>query len=401
MGTWKNRRVKAAQILVIAASAGILAAAPLTWEIEVVDHTGPGKYSSLKFDTKGNAHLAFIVEDSHHTLKYAFWDHALKKWFVMTVATEASFCSLAVDSKQHPHISWADFGTGSGTKLRYAHFDGTQWEQEPIRLHSDVVAYYTSVAVDPNDMPAISYYEYRGAKGSDEVDRLRVVTRRANTWEVRTVDPEPQSGKFNAIAIDPGGGIHVAYANVSGMFAGMRYAFGSDKHWRVEILEGLRENKGGYVGFSANIALDKESNPHVTYMNQSNGTVKYAVRRNGVWRIQAVGRVSKVGYPDRNSIALDDDGRPYITYYDAGAGALMISYPDGKKWIAEVIDGDSAGFTSSVQIDNGKIWVSYADEGVGGIKVAHADLPGGLSPMDSAPALKVPLPPKVPFPPKK
>src|ERR1017187_4032096 len=89
-----------------------------TWHIEMIDQGGVGKFTSLKIDKEGNAHLAYVVEDSKETLKYAFWDHALKRWFTMKVAEGASFSSMALDSKQHPHISWADSGTISGCKLR-------------------------------------------------------------------------------------------------------------------------------------------------------------------------------------------------------------------------------------------------------------------------------------------
>jgi hypothetical protein len=398
MDTSKKKRVNASWLLAIAGCAGFLTAFAhaATWEIEVVDHTGSGRFSTLKIDRDGNCHVSFVVEDAEHTLKYGFWDHRLKRWFVMPVATGASFSSMALDSKQRPHIAWADFGTGSGTKLRYAHFDGTRWEIEPVRLSSDVVGYYTSIAMDSHDMPSISFYEMRGPKGTDLADRMRVVTRNEEGWEVRTVDADAQSGKFNSIAVDSHGGIHLAYANVSGLLGGMRYAYGFDKAWRVEILEGLRENNNGYVGFSAAIAVDKDSNPHVTYMNQSTGAVKYAVRRNGSWQIQAIDKISKVGYPDRNSITLDEDGRPYITYYDGGAASLKIAYLDGNKWVGEVIDRAASGFTSSAQIHDGMIWVSYADDANGGLKVAHAALPGKKSgaaqALESAPKPPVPTP---------
>jgi hypothetical protein len=342
------------------------------WQIERIDSTGVGQFSSLKVDRDGNLHVAYIVENGRKTLKYGFWDHALKRWFIMPIEDQASFCSLALDSSQRPHISWADNGTISGSKLRYAHFDGT-WKKQAIQLNSDVIGYYTSIALDPSDNPSISFYEYRGPAGSGISVRLRVVTWSGQNWRVETVDGDNQSGKFNAIAADAQGHLHVAYGNVSGLIGGMRYAFWNGSSWRFEILEGLRENNFGYVGQASCIAVDQNGIPHVSYMNYTDGTVKYAVRTGGTWSIQAVDRVQHAAYPDRNGIALDEESHPYISYHDAGQGTVRLAYRDGSQWMREVVDGGGVGFTSSVQVHAGTIWISYADMANNGLKVARSE----------------------------
>ena len=345
-----------------------------TWKVELVDAEGSGTFSSLKLDDRGNAHLAYVVGDGRgYPLKYAFRDSVLNRWFVMKIATGASFCSLTLDSKNHPHISFADFGTASGSKVRYAHWDGNLWNLEAIPLNSDVVGYFTSIGLDRDDRPAISFYEYRGPKGTDFKDRLRVVRREGQVWSVETVDGDEGSGKFNSLAVDQRGVIHVAYANVGAAKASMRYASWNGK-WNLELIDGRAQNNGESVGFSTALILDKDGTPHVTYMNESRNILKYAVRRNGRWEIELVDQLVKMGYPDRNSIALDEEGRPYIGYYDAGRGALKLAHREGGKWVTEIVDNNSAGYTSSLQIHDGVIWVSYTDEANHGVKVAHAEI---------------------------
>src|SRR5258708_965906 len=119
--------------MAVAATAG-------NWETETVDQSGAGKFSSLRIDTSGNAHVAYVSEDGANSLKYAFWDHGLKRWFVMTVATDASFSSLALDSKQRPHISYAVFCLKKKAKLRNAHWDGAVWPMEALPLTSVTVS---------------------------------------------------------------------------------------------------------------------------------------------------------------------------------------------------------------------------------------------------------------------
>jgi hypothetical protein len=290
----------------------------------------------------------------------------------MNLAIAAGFCSLTLDSKDHPHISWADHGTGSGSKLRYIHWDGSSWHPEVLPLNSDVIGYYTSIALDLNDRPSISFYEYRGPVGSDLKDRMRVATWNGDFWEARTVDGTMGGGKFNCLASDALGRVHLAYANVVEQ-AGMRYALWDGKSWKMEILEGLPE-ANGYVGVNSCIAIDKNSNPHVTYMDTTKRNVKYGVRQNGRWKLEVVDAVGSVAYPDRNSIVVDDQGRPYIGYFDGIASVLKVAYRQGNQWFTSVVDERGTGFTSSLDIHQGKLWVSYTDQTAGGVRVAQIDL---------------------------
>lgn len=358
---------------------------PEKWQTYTVDATGAGQFSSLKVDDLGDAHIAYVVQDGNrYPLRYAFWDHHLKRWFVMTVAQEAGACSLALDSKRRPHISYADYGTVSGCKLRYARWDGATWKVQAIPLNSDIIAYYNSIALDAHDNPSISFYEYRGPKDSDFKIRLRHVIWNGQYWNVRTVDAEEGSGKFNSMVADGQGHLHIAYANVSAGTAGMRYAFWDGKSWKLDILEGITESNGGYVGYSACITVDKDGNPHVTYMDESKRTVKYAVRKNGAWTIETVDVVIGLAYPDRNSIALDKDGTPYVGYYDSGRGVLKLAHREGTKWVTEIVDSNGAGFTNSLQIANGNIWISYSDDFASSLKVARRELGPGLATVTSA-----------------
>jgi hypothetical protein len=354
------------------------------WQIQSVDNSGPGRSSSLKIDSLGNAHLAFTVEDGNRNpLKYGIWDRGVKRWFVMPVDEGVSTCSLVLDSKQRPHIAYVDFGTGTGAKLRYAHWDGTTWKKQAIPLNSDVIAYYNSIVLDAEDRPSISFYEYRGPKDTEIRIRLRVVTWTGEYWRVGTVDGQEGSGKFNAMAMDAQGRIHLAYANVSAGTAGMRYAYWNGKSWALEVVEGTAENNGETLGYSVAIAVDSENNPHITYSNASSPMVKYAVRRNGRWQIQPIERLAAVGYPDRNAITLDARGNPFVSYYDAGRGTIKLAYKQGSRWAAEAFDSNGAGFASSIQIHGDTIWIAYGDDGRQGIKIASSDLASRTAPQAS------------------
>lgn len=349
----------------------IVASSAPQWRIEMLDNSEAGKFSSLKIDKNGNAHVVYITEDYRHTLKYGFWDHALARWFTMTIADQASFCSMVLDSKQRPHVSYADFGSGKGTRLRYAFWDGTAWVKQGIPLNADAIAYYTSISLDANDYPTISYYEYEGPGGIGFVLRMRIASWNGSYWEARTVDQEGGSGKFNSVAIDSNDRLQIAYANVKAEHASLRYATWNGHSWDTEVLEGA---EGPHPVFSVSLVVDKENNPHIAYSDVNNRLIKYATRRAGKWTIEVVAGVSVVGYPDRNGIAVDAEGNPYISYYDAGRGLLRVAYRRGGKWVSETVDRNLSGFTSSIQVTDRALWVTYADEINRGIKCARRDL---------------------------
>jgi len=350
-------------------------ASAANWTREFVDQSGTGKFSSMKIDRAGNAHLVYVVDDQPQTLKYAFWDHVLKRWFTMKVASGASFPSLALDSKQHPAISWADAGTILGCKLHYTHWDGTSWKNETVPLAAETVAFYTSLALDRNDAPSMSFYEYNGPRGSGFRVRMRVATWTGKEWEVSTVDGQNQSGKFNSLAIDSKGHLHLAYANVNAGTAGTRYGFWDGESWHVEEVDGLGHHTFQYVGYGVFIVLDKDGDPHISYLNYSNpGGVKYAFRKGGQWKVQTVDQIARVGYPDRTALALDDQRRPIVAYYDASQGTVKVAHLDGSAWLTETVDGGGCGYTPSLQIHGDTVWLSYADEANRGIKVARAPL---------------------------
>jgi len=336
------------------------------WERKVVDDNG-GLYSSMKFDTFGNAHVAYY-DGPRHTLKYSFWDHKLDKWFTTAVDESGGFCSLALDSKQRPHISYVDWGGG---RLKHAYWDGITWRRETIQIQAKEISFYTSIALDKNDHPTISFYEYFAADGSNLL-RLRTVTWNGQYWEVRTIDSDAGSGKFNSIAIDSKGYPHIAYGNVKYENGSLRYAHWNGTSWELEIVEGA--GKPGTICWSVSLVVDQDDQPHITYTNVSERLVKYAWKKDGKWVTEVVDSLFREGYPDRNGIALDDHGNPYISYFDAGEGLLKLAHRVDGKWVSEIVDQGYVGFNNSLRIDHGVVWITYADASDNALRYARREI---------------------------
>src|ERR1700730_13047733 len=78
---WQQRRVmdrifRLTGLFALALMMVCAASAPATdWQIETLDQTGAGKYSSMKIDKDGNLHVVYMVEDGdRNPIKYGFWD---------------------------------------------------------------------------------------------------------------------------------------------------------------------------------------------------------------------------------------------------------------------------------------------------------------------------------------
>ena len=202
------------QVLLLSSLAmGIIHA--VGWQIGTVDDGFGGKFSSLRIDKYGNAHVVSF-SPSRTQLRYSFWDHNLKQWFTTNVDQSSGFCSMVLDSKQHPHISYPN-GTG---QVKWAYFDGDSWQMRTATIQARIINYYTSITLDSQDNPSISFYEEAGA--GDYQRRLRIVTWNGKFWAVQTVDSDQGSGKFNSMATDSAGFPQIAYGNVDYKNASLR-----------------------------------------------------------------------------------------------------------------------------------------------------------------------------------
>jgi hypothetical protein len=337
-------------LLLSSLAMGIVQAAG--WQIGTVDGGFGGRFSSLRLDTYGNAHVVSF-SPSQNQLRYSFWDHNLKKWFTADLGYSSGFCSIVLDSKQRPHVSYPN-GTG---QVKWAYFDGDSWQVRTAPIQARIISYYTSITLDSQDNPSISFYEEAGA--GDYQRRLRIVTWNGKFWAVQTVDGDQGSGKFNSMATDSAGYPEIAYGNVDYKNASLRYARWNGKSWAIEVLEG--EGEPGTNMWSVSMVLDKSDVPHIAYTDLRKRVVKYATKMNGKWQFEVVDSLANVSYADRNGIALDGKGNPYISYYDGGLALLKVAHQKDHKWVTEVVDQGSVGVTSSLQIYQGTMWVTYSD----------------------------------------
>ena len=245
--------------------------------------------------------------------------------------------SLALDSRQQPHISY--FGNSA---IMYASRVDTTWAIELVDSVGDV-GYYTSLALDSDDAPHISYFDLGNAN-------LRYATKAPGYWVTELVDSTGSVGQYGSIALDQGGNPSMTYYdNTNG---NLKYAARVNGVWSTEIAD-----SAGNVGFYTSLAFDGLGQPCVSYLDLEGG-LKFARKTPAGWEVQAVEPNDNVGA--FSSLAIDASGFAHISYADLSFNSLKYAREIPGGFQTETVDGTNrAGSFTSIQLVAGSPRITY------------------------------------------
>ena len=280
-----------------------------TWQSEFVDyqHSAGVVYHSLIQDSKGNLHFAY--GETH--LQYAIYDG--NAWNITIVDTSqevGEYSSLAIDSKDYPHISYYD---KMNDVLKYAYFDGSNWHITTIESSEDS-GELSSIAIDSKDHVYVAYFDERN-------NLLRYAYFNGNTWEIQTVDNSAEHDSWTPIsmAFDSQDHPHIFY-NAGGK---IKYAHFDGTSWHIEEMDTY-----GIEGSEVCLCLDSNDYPHIAYVHKRQVSqytwvdeIKYAYYNGSNWQIKTVYSDDYAIFPD---LALDGNDEPYIAFmFDQLSGDLF------------------------------------------------------------------------------
>ncbi len=397
---------------------------------------GVGKYTSISVDDKNNVHISFQDEASR-TLKYYFWD---------TGAVERCRTIDDVGEPNYETGLWtsiATYGTEPRIHISYFHdiYDQLRYarsiEYDKFEIHEitgrNLPAHgngpYSSIAVDSDGTPNISFYKwFRDNPDKGELYRAHIVgdgngnCGETNNWQCDRLTDKGNQGGYTSIAIDdddderisyydfgnrdlkmwgPNGGI-LDYEHNVGLFTsmdtysdtiGVAYLDATDGQLIVIQKEGGEawEKLGvndyvatyGDVGLYTSVAIRPwYNNPFISYYNLTNEFLKYAwkgyasnpIPKPNGWTFGTVTGDYTAG--TYSSIGISDTV-PVIAYYNTEDEDLIFAQWEisTTTWISEEVDteGDVGKFVDMAIDSNNIPHLSYYDASNQDLKYATWD----------------------------
>ncbi|MGB1660501.1 MAG: carboxypeptidase regulatory-like domain-containing protein, partial [Candidatus Poseidoniaceae archaeon] len=136
------------------------------WNKLSVDTSGDvGKYTSIAIDSNDAVHISYSTS---YYLKYATCSSSCttaSNWNEVSAGTASFFgtydTSIAIDSNDAVHISYLDSSPNNDLKYTTCSSGCTtasNWNNVTVDASGDV-GYYSSIAIDSNDVIHISYFD--------------------------------------------------------------------------------------------------------------------------------------------------------------------------------------------------------------------------------------------------
>ncbi|MFH0975867.1 MAG: hypothetical protein V1874_08810 [Spirochaetota bacterium] len=282
-----------------------------------------------------------------------------KSWLKETVdpnRTVGEYSSIALDSNDNPHISYYYHNNNySNGNLKYARWTGSTWSISTIDTGVNL-GLYTSIAIDNNNRPHISYLD-----ASSNRD-LKYARWTGSSWSIATVD-SAYIGYDTSLVIDSSGNPHISYCDLE--LGILMYAKWTETSWTFDSID------APYVGLDNSITLDSNNNPHISYYDTNNDYLKYARWTGSNWSIATVDSNDNVGC--YSLLAIDSNDNPHISYYDATNTNLKYASWNGSNWSIVIVDsnGDVGKYSSLALDSNDYPHITYYDETNGNLKYAR------------------------------
>jgi hypothetical protein len=336
------------------------------WHFEIIDTGGSvGIETSLALDEKEHAHISYF-DYGNGALKYAYRDAS--GWHTQSVESgiNTDGISLTLDDMGYPHISYFIEIYPSIYELRYAYLVSTGWHTETVEGETGI--WHTSLVLANDGNPHISYYGYPGD--------LKYAYKQAGDWHIETVDADGDVGDNNSLDLDKDGYPHISYTKTNNdhyppfWYNRLRYAHKDRTGWNIEQVDCETE-----ICEQTSLTLDNDGNPHISYLAHDAGLInphlKYAKHNKEGWNILTLSGATR----NSNSLDLDGDGYPHISFNTENA--LMYTYLDETGWHIRAVDSlKGVGDWNSLVLDGASLpHISYYDGINRDLKYAYRILP--------------------------
>ena len=282
---------------------------------------GLGPYSASQ-DMQFIRHISYFDYENGKLMMAVGQDRTLFNSFnISTVdgggdSNAGWFSSISTEVDIRPQIAYYDFTNGN---LKYASSNGSGFITQTVDGdgETDVGSYCSIINVDADGGCYISYRD-------DTNKMLKCATNVNGPWTSENV---ASNGADNSIAIDSNGNLHIAFYDL--VDGTLMYVTNRSGSWVTGLVDDTRKgmDSRAVCGRYNSIAVDDSGYVHISYYDDSTDfldkDLKYATNRSGSWVVTIVDSEGIVGM--YTSLALDSSGNVYISYYDMTNGDLKLA----------------------------------------------------------------------------
>ncbi len=219
---------------------------------------------------------------------------------------------ITIDAQNRPHMSAIDPQDFGGRGMEYYGLnDSGKWIVEDVGTGPITYKYATSIAIDPQGNPHITYYEQND-------NDLALASRDSSGWSIDRVDTTGDTGLFSFLLIDDDGRFHISYMEKTSNSSGVvKYATRgpNDTGWEIQEVDSLDKLAFGFIGARniTSLAIDGDGNPWIAYSDEKQ--LKLAVWDGSEWRLQTVVDAGSKTLGQLVSMKLDSQDQPHIAYF--------------------------------------------------------------------------------------
>ena len=323
-----------------------------------------GHENAMAIDSNGHVHIVHASGDGY-AFTHSVYDGS--SWTPTAIKNcEGSYCwdtHMVIDDNDELHAAYST----NTNKVVYMHYDGSSWTSTQVSASAKVGP--VGIALDSNNHPHISFV----ASGSYCGNGLRLASFDGSGWVTNSIDSGSNKGCDSAIIIDGNDNAYIAYQDRGQ--SKLKFATNKSGSWIT-----YAPDTGGYniayPGYYSSLAMDHQGQFHIAHYDSDNDDLRYSTGiPNGAWNTDVVDSSGDTG---RNpSIAIDAAGDPHIVYRSWNGWKLKYATlnPSSPNWQVSTIEnggsvGDGTGESNSIIIDDGTIHVAYTDETNGVLRYA-------------------------------
>ena len=333
------------------------------WNIDTVDDSDKGGYSSIVMDEDNNIYYSFLQGANIKTVDFSKYNGT--SWTTVTdyveLGTNTGCTSIGIA------------GTGAGRRVYFAYYHKNSTDLKLAKSDNDGISFTTSVIEDaivenPNlavyyddvlakDVVYVSYDANGTLKLAKSID-----SGASFTFEI--VDSSADVGKYSSISLDSSKNIHISYYDAENR--NLKYAYYDGSEWTIKTVDAVM------VGEYSSLAIGSDDSIHISYYDGNSGDVKYASSA-------TIGSDFTIEFADESgitgwytSIALNSSDEPYISYYDFTNGVLKYADKSSGSWESVSVpepDAVNQSYTSIFMDRQDLVNIGYS--GADGVKLAR------------------------------